>query len=136
MTGRTSAILTMSRKAAFGLIAVATLALAACGGSGGGGTSSTPNASLTSCSISSADLKPTVTSTGTATAVSGLTGQKISGDGSSALQPLIAQAAAEFDKANGTQSTIAAGGSGQGLKDVEAGAVQIGDSDVYAASKA
>ncbi len=56
-------------------------------------------------------------------------------DGSSALQPLLKQAAAEFDKANSTQTTVNGGGSSQGLKDVEAGAVQIGMSDVFASAK-
>jgi phosphate transport system substrate-binding protein len=51
------------------------------------------------------------------------------------LQPLFKQAAAEFDKANTTMTTVNAGGSGQGLKDVQAGAVQIGMSDVFAQEK-
>src|SRR5262249_35984881 len=82
-----------------------------------------------------AELASTVTTQGTATKVDGLSGQKLSVDGSSALQPLMKQAAAEFDQANGTQSTVNAGGSGQGLKDANAGAVDIGDSDVFALEK-
>lgn len=126
------------RTFALGLIAVATLVLAACGpgGNPGAGTGTSANASLTACSVSAADLAPKTTATGTAPKVSGIAGQKITADGSSALQPLIKQAAAELDQANGTQSTINAGGSGQGLKDVEAGAVQIGMSDVFGSEKA
>lgn len=118
-----------------GLIVAATLTLAACG-STSTGTSTSTNSSLTACTVSASDLAPKTTSHGSATAVSGLSGQKITSDGSSALQPLIKQAAAEFDQANGTQSTVNAGGSGQGLKDVEAGAVQIGNSDVFGSQKA
>src|SRR5262249_19058151 len=60
---------------------------------------------------------------------------KLSIDGSSALQPLVQAAGAEFDQANGTSTSVAAGGSGQGLKDVASGAVQIGMSDVFAREK-
>jgi phosphate transport system substrate-binding protein len=135
MYDRLHAIRTIAGRAAIGLAVGATLVLAACG-SGGGTASATPNPSLTACSVSSSDLAPTVTSAGTAPAVAGLKGQKISADGSSALQPLVKQAAAEFDTTNGTISTISAGGSGQGIKDVQAGAVQIGNSDVFADQKA
>ena len=121
---------------ALGLLAVATLALAACGPGNNPGAGTNTNASLTACSVSASDLAPKTSATGTAPKVSGLSGQKITADGSSALQPLIKQAAAELDQANGTQSTINAGGSGQGLKDVEAGAVHIGMSDVFASQKA
>lgn len=135
MFDRAFAIRRITVVLSLGLIAAATLMLAACT-SGGGSPSTSTNASLTACSVSAADLAPKTTATGTAPKVSGLSGQKITADGSSALQPLIKQAAAEFDQANGTQSTINAGGSGQGLKDVEAGAVQIGMSDVFASQKA
>ena len=126
------------RATLFGLITAGSLALVACTPpaktsatvtTGTGGT-------LTACSVSAADLTPASAGHGAAPHVGGLTGQKITADGSSALQPFIKQAAAEFDTANGTQSTINAGGSGQGLKDVQAGAVQIGMSDVFASEKA
>lgn len=134
MRGRRHAM----RATLFGLITAGSLALVACtppANTSAQGTTAT-GGSLTSCSVSSADLTPSSTAKGTAPRVAGLTGQKITADGSSALQPFIRQAAAEFDTANGTQSTINAGGSGQGLKDAQAGAVQIGMSDVFASEKA
>lgn len=135
MLGRLHAIRSLSGKVAIGAAVVPVLLLAACSNPSTTGSTSI-NASLTACTASASELAPTTTSHGTATAVSGLSGQKITADGSSALQPLIKQVAAEFDQANGTQSTINAGGSGQGLKDVEAGAVQIGMSDVFGSQKA
>lgn len=139
MSDRLSAIRSMSSlgaKAAFGAIVVSSLIVAACGpttSTTGGGSSST--GTLEACKVAASDLAPTSSGTGTATATPGLSGQKISADGSSALQPLVKQAAAEFDQANGTISTINAGGSGTGLKDVAAGAVEIGMSDVFASTK-
>ena len=136
MSDRAHAIRTLSSlgaKAALGAVVVSSLVVAACGTGGGGSTVNNP--SLEACKVASSDLAPTVTSAGTAPAVAGLSGQKIAADGSSALQPLIKQVAAEFDQTNKTISTINAGGSGQGLKDVAAGAVQIGMSDVFASAK-
>src|SRR5579884_4007604 len=112
MLDRLHAIRSVSGKAVIGLAVAATLAMAGCGGSaagtGTGGTST--NASLTACHITGAELASTVTSKGTATPVGGLSGQKLAVDGSSALQPLLKQAAAEFDTANGTLTTVNAGG--------------------------
>ncbi|HEX9038597.1 MAG TPA: phosphate ABC transporter substrate-binding protein [Ktedonobacterales bacterium] len=138
MSDRSQAIRTLSSlgaKAAFGAIVVSSLIVAACGTTSGTGSTTTGNASLQACTVAATDLAPKTTSAGTATAVSGLSGQKLAVDGSSALQPLFKQAAAEFDKANGSITTVSAGGSGQGLKDVAAGAVQIGMSDVFASAK-
>lgn len=137
MSDRFSAIRSIGLKAALGAVVASSLVVAACTppantSTGGSGSA---NPSLEACKVSSADLAPSTSSTGTATKVAGLSGQKITADGSSALQPLVKQAAAEFDQANGSQSTINAGGSGQGLKDVSAGAVQIGMSDVFADAK-
>lgn len=134
MSDRFHAIRSIGMKAALGVVVASSLAVAACGTPTQGGGSST-NASLQACKVSAADLKPTTSASGTAPKVAGLSGMKITADGSSALQPFIKQAAAEFDVANGTQSTINAGGSGQGLKDVSAGAVQIGMSDLFADAK-
>lgn len=134
MLDRLHAIRSTSGKVVAGLALAGTLAIAGCGGSTTGGGSPTATTAA-KCTISSTDLAATTTSAGTATAVPGLTGQQVTADGSSALQPLIKQAAAEFDHANGTQSTVNAGGSGQGLKDANAGAVQIGMSDVFASEK-
>lgn len=138
MLDRLQAIRSIGMKAALGAVVASSLVIAACGTGGAGtgtGTGTATNTTLEACKVSAADLAPTATSAGTATKVAGLSGQKVTADGSSALQPLVKQAAAEFDSANGTQSTINAGGSGKGLKDVAAGAVQIGMSDVFADAK-
>jgi phosphate transport system substrate-binding protein len=56
--------------------------------------------------------------------------------GSSALQPLVNAAKEEFEKRNkGVSIEVSAGGSKKGLADVASGAVQIGDSDIFADSK-
>jgi|SRR5579883_1214048 phosphate transport system substrate-binding protein len=134
MLGRLHAIRSIAGRTIIGVALASSFVIAGCASSGGGST--TTNADLTACTVSSSDLAPSTTSTGTAPKVSGLSGQKITVDGSSALQPLFLQAATkEFDPAEGTQSTVNAGGSGQGLKDVQAGAVQIGMSDVFASQK-
>jgi len=129
-----SAIRSLGIQAALGAVVVSSLVVAACTPPPSSG-SGRANASLEACKVSAAELAPPTTSVGAATKIAGLAGQKITADGSSALQPLVKQAAAEFDQANGTQSTINAGGSGQGLKDVSAGAVQIGMSDLFADAK-
>jgi len=138
MIDRLHAIRSISGKALAAFAVGTMLVIAGCGGSsstGGGGSSTPTPSSLTACTITSNELAATVTSHGTATQVAGLSGQKLAVDGSSALQPLLKQAAAEFDQANGTLSTVNAGGSGQGLNDANAGAVDIGMSDVFAQEK-
>jgi phosphate transport system substrate-binding protein len=53
--------------------------------------------------------------------------------GSSALQPLVNAAKEQFEtKHTGISVEVSAGGSKKGLADVAAGAVQIGDSDIFA----
>jgi phosphate transport system substrate-binding protein len=138
MFDRPHAIRAIAGRVAIGLAVAATLVFAACGTpSTTTGTSATANPSLTACSVSSSDLTPTNPgATNTAPSVSGVSGQKLSIDGSTALQPLVKQAAGEFDKTNSSLTTVNAGGSGQGIKDVQAGAVQIGMSDVFANTKA
>lgn len=60
----------------------------------------------------------------------------ITGAGSSALLPLVKDAAASFKKKNKDVSiSLNAGGSGQGLKQVSDGSVDMGNSDVPAESK-
>ncbi len=115
-----------------GIGAVAlSLTMAACG-AGGTSVSSTSNASLTACHVAPSDLSTGSGGKATATAVTpSLKGQSIKSDGSTALQPLLSQAATEFDTANGTSTAIGVGGSGTGLADVEAGKVQLGDSDIF-----
>lgn len=110
------------------------LVVAACGSGPGGGASASPNASLTACTATVADLTTGAGGTATATKANGVSG-KLAVDGSTALAPLFQAAGQEFDVANGTQTTVTPNGSGTGLKDVHSGAVQIGLSDVFAASK-
>lgn len=139
MLDRLYAIRSIGAKVVLGGVVASTLMLAACGtssstgtGNGGGTTS---NASLTACHATVTDLKNTSGQSATGTAPKANVSGQITADGSSALQPLVKQAAAEFDQANGTHSSINAGGSGKGLTDVNNGAVQIGMSDLFQADK-
>jgi phosphate transport system substrate-binding protein len=135
MLDRISAIRSHGSKVALGAVVAASLLVAACGTpTTSTPPSATPNASLTACTVTADQLVTGTGGTGTASKVSGISG-KLAIDGSSALQPLVQSAAAEFDKANGTQTSVAAGGSGKGLADAASGAVQIGMSDVFAQDK-
>ncbi len=142
MLDRIHAIRSIGAKLVLGGVVVSTLALAACtapsGSSGTGstsGTATTGSSTLTACQATISDLKNTSGQGTNGTATKASVSGQITADGSSALQPLIKQAAAEFDSANGTHSSINAGGSGKGLTDVSNGAVQIGMSDLFAADK-
>jgi phosphate transport system substrate-binding protein len=56
--------------------------------------------------------------------------------GSSALQPLVNAAKEQFETKNkGISIEVSAGGSKKGLEDVASGAVQIGNSDIFAEEK-
>lgn len=137
MFDRLHAIRSLTSKVALGLVVASTVGLAACGGttSTTTGDQATNTPAATACKVTPADITSTVSSTGTATKTDGLSGQKLAIDGSSALAPLFTSAKASFDTVNGTQTTVTANGSGTGLKDVAAGAVQIGMSDVFASEK-
>jgi len=135
MLDRISAIRSHGSKVALGAVVAASLLVAACGTPTTSTTpGSTPNASLTACTVTADQLVTGTGGTGTATKASGISG-KLTVDGSSALQPLVQAAAAEFDQANGTQTSVSAGGSGKGLTDANSGAVNIGMSDVFASEK-
>lgn len=139
MFDRLSAIRTLGGKVALGATLLATaLTVASCGtptsGPDTGGTS-TSSASLMSCTVTASEIVPGASGKGTAPTVPGVSG-KLAMDGSTALAPLFQQAATEFQTANsGVQVSITPNGSGTGLKDVAAGAVNVGMSDVFASEK-
>lgn len=89
---------------------------------------------LTACS-GGADPAATDTAGASETPTSTLSGT-VTGSGSSALLPLAKAAAESFMKENPDVTvTMNGGGSGEGLKQVSAGSVQIGNSDVFAEEK-
>lgn len=108
------------------------LPVGACATTSSGGA----NSALTACHVTASDL--TIPGGGVSQAPT-LPPGSLNIDGSTALAPLFQQAAGNVsaNSANSKVSvTITPNGSGVGLHDVEAGAVQIGLSDVFAQEKA
>ncbi|WP_010630418.1 phosphate ABC transporter substrate-binding protein [Sporolactobacillus vineae] len=84
---------------------------------------------LGACGSSTAGSSSSSSSASSSKALSG----KLTIGGSTALQPLAAQAAKEFmDKNPGVQIDVQGGGSGTGLSEVSAGNFNIGMSDIFA----
>lgn len=109
-----------------------TMLLSACGAQTNTNNPPTtvPTANPANCSVSTSDLGPGGSTK--ATAPNDNATGNITIDGSSALQPLVVKARDEYVAVNtGANITVNAGGSKKGITDAEAGAVQIGNSDLF-----
>jgi phosphate transport system substrate-binding protein len=111
------------------LAVAATVVLSACSSS----ATASPAAPAATDTAAASAMSTTAASAGTS--VNCVTGS-ITTAGSTALQPLIQDAATAYDAAcSGATITVNGGGSGTGLSQVDAGSVQIGASDVLANTK-
>ncbi|HEY7983795.1 MAG TPA: phosphate ABC transporter substrate-binding protein [Ktedonobacterales bacterium] len=135
MLDRIHALRPIAARAALTALAGAALLLAACTPPTTTPATGTANPT-TACTVRSSDLALAGGGAAKATTDASLKGAALAIDGSTALAPLFSDAAKAFDGANATRTSITPNGSGTGLKDVEAGAVQIGLSDFFAKEKA
>ena len=109
--------------------------LAGCGGSGSSQTEDSSSTESSSDSTSAQENTQESTSADTEEETEDLSGT-ITAAGSSALKPLVDDAANAFnEKYPDVAITVDAGGSGEGLKQVAEGTVDIGNSDVTAEEK-
>lgn len=116
------------KKAISLLLAAATICITATACSSTSNTAASSAAEASSAAVSAAASE-------TPSSSASLSGS-ITASGSSALYPLVKDAIGKFKKTNPDVSiTLNAGGSGTGLKQVADGTVNIGNSDVEAASK-
>src|SRR5215472_3141403 len=110
----------------FGVALAITMVISACGGTTSGGGSTPTASSGGSTPTSSAS---TLGTPGSYNCVTG----SITASGSTALAPLVKAVAQQYStKCSGATITVNLGGSKTGLANVEAGSVNIGNSDIKA----